>query len=543
MRRIRYILLLAIGLLVCNNLVAAKKFYSVKSKLLKAYFDSTCHDVLPLEPFVISRNITDGEFWYYKGLCEKQLKQFETAHTSFNMALRHNYMHKAAVYYNIAICESQAGRIENAIHYLEETKRLGVTEKALYQKAEFDPIRNTAEFRSFYASLTSKLDIWALVLIATTIIGWLLAAHLIVKPGYTAKANLWLVLLICVFTLNASELLLYWTGYYEQFPYLRMWRQVSPLLIGPLVFFYIHDTVQVNKLRQKWLHFIPAIIATVFLLPWYFYFLNRYGGNATVSSPIMLWGGEISRVGWIKVVHMSLYAALIFPLIKRLTHSNRVFNQWIRFIYMAFIAIIITFSLYYLVVNTPVFNARFDYALILGKSLFVFGIAYLALVQPNVFRGLLIPGGLQQSGLKKDFSNAEFSGSKYKKSSLTPSASTFLKLKLEKLMEEEKLYKDSNIRLEELARRLDTSRHNISQVINEQFNCNYFDYINRYRIDFVISRFEDKKYAFHTISELSYEAGFNNKVSFSNAFKRFMGKTPSAYRKEIANKNGLGKQA
>ena len=118
---------------------------------------------------------------------------------------------------------------------------------------------------------------------------------------------------------------------------------------------------------------------------------------------------------------------------------------------------------------------------------------------------------------------------KYTKSSLTSSYSIELKEKLIYLLETEKIYKQNDINLDYLSEKLDTTRHNTSQVINENFNVSFFELINTYRIEEALEILKDDTENSLNIIEVAYAVGFNNKVSFNKSFKKHVSQTPSQY--------------
>ena len=119
---------------------------------------------------------------------------------------------------------------------------------------------------------------------------------------------------------------------------------------------------------------------------------------------------------------------------------------------------------------------------------------------------------------------------KYEKTGLSEAFSLELKNKLEHLMENEKLYLKHELKLDDIAELLDISRHHASQVINENFNMSFYEYINTYRIEeaknILCSNFEDSSVS---ISDISYQCGFNNRVSFYKAFKKITHITPKEF--------------
>jgi AraC-like DNA-binding protein len=105
---------------------------------------------------------------------------------------------------------------------------------------------------------------------------------------------------------------------------------------------------------------------------------------------------------------------------------------------------------------------------------------------------------------------------KYEKSTLTPARASAYVSKLLHLMESERLFARSELKLQDLAHQLDISPHHLSQIINERLGQNFFEFINHYQQ--------------FTILSLALEVGFNNKASFNAAFKKHTGMTPSQFR-------------
>lgn len=66
-------------------------------------------------------------------------------------------------------------------------------------------------------------------------------------------------------------------------------------------------------------------------------------------------------------------------------------------------------------------------------------------------------------------------------------------------------------------------------MLNEQVGMNFFEYVNYYRIKAFIELAKTEKAKSMTLFGLAQEVGFNSKTTFTNAFKRLMGTTPSQY--------------
>ncbi len=104
-------------------------------------------------------------------------------------------------------------------------------------------------------------------------------------------------------------------------------------------------------------------------------------------------------------------------------------------------------------------------------------------------------------------------------------------LKLESLMETEKLYKNPDLNLDTLVERLGKGRHFLSQLLNDNLQKNFFQYVNEYRVQEACGMLSKKQAL--SVEAIGYEVGFRSKSAFFAAFKKIKGTTPSKYISEI----------
>jgi len=100
-------------------------------------------------------------------------------------------------------------------------------------------------------------------------------------------------------------------------------------------------------------------------------------------------------------------------------------------------------------------------------------------------------------------------------------------------MEDKQRYLDSELTISDLSKELDIPSKIVSQVINEGFKCNFFDFVNKYRIEAAKSLFKNQADKKLTIQEVMYDTGFNSKSSFNTAFKKITTQTPTQFRNSI----------
>ncbi|EKB51202.1 helix-turn-helix domain-containing protein [Cecembia lonarensis] len=102
---------------------------------------------------------------------------------------------------------------------------------------------------------------------------------------------------------------------------------------------------------------------------------------------------------------------------------------------------------------------------------------------------------------------------------------------LEELMAEKKPYIDPELNLSKLAAELNLSTNQLSQVINQFYKKNFYEYINSYRIEAVKNRLANGDQKTTTLLGIALEAGFYSKATFNRFFKKYTGQTPSEYLK------------
>ena len=109
-------------------------------------------------------------------------------------------------------------------------------------------------------------------------------------------------------------------------------------------------------------------------------------------------------------------------------------------------------------------------------------------------------------------------------------ADALLMQRINDVMEKEKLYLDSDLKLSDLATALGTNRNAISSCINSQYGSSFSQFVNSYRINYakeLIRRRHDIK-----ISEVWFASGFATESSFFRSFKAVTGMTPSEWKQK-----------
>ncbi|OJJ23747.1 hypothetical protein BKI52_05200 [marine bacterium AO1-C] len=108
-----------------------------------------------------------------------------------------------------------------------------------------------------------------------------------------------------------------------------------------------------------------------------------------------------------------------------------------------------------------------------------------------------------------------------------------LKLKLYQVVIKQQLYKDENLSLSEVAKKMKISDKSLSELFNKELQTNFYEYINNCRVDAFKKKVEDGEAAHLTLMAIAYDSGFRSKSSFNRIFKQQTGLTPSQFKKKV----------
>ena len=97
-------------------------------------------------------------------------------------------------------------------------------------------------------------------------------------------------------------------------------------------------------------------------------------------------------------------------------------------------------------------------------------------------------------------------------------------------MEEEELYTESQLSIDQVAEKLNVNSKYLSQAINEVYNYNFYNFVNDLRVEKVKGFLKMNSLGHYSIEGIAQQVGFQSKSSFYAAFKKSTGMTPAAYR-------------
>lgn len=318
------------------------------------------------------------------------------------------------------------------------------------------------------------------------------------------------------------------------------------VLLGPTLFLYTLTSIKgESKFRPVYLlTLLPAFAVTILFSDYIFINPQDFVKNYETYDTHVIIGYFI----W-------LYNSLFFYILSILflkKHQNNIKDQfsysksidlkWLYYLSHGFAAFIL-----FLVLKSTIlflFNWRIpidNYNLSIWVVIvYIFGIGYYGYKQKGIFEGENL--GNNGQGIENEQHTKELKRNKpngtYEKSGMNREESLFILNKLKNFMESQKPYLDCELSLPILAAELGISTHKLSQVINENLNKNFFDFINGYRLERVKELLADSSCSNYKIESLAYDSGFNSKSTFYNLFKKSVGLTPAEYRRKYKLKVG-----
>lgn len=301
------------------------------------------------------------------------------------------------------------------------------------------------------------------------------------------KANTFLAFVLLGLTIRIGKSV--FNNYMILDPWHRNLGISGILLSGPFLWFYGKILLQKNNAFSK-LHYLHLIPFTLFVL------CSSIIPNAKNLESYLSYG--------LVVFHLAIYLILSWVYIYKVhKEANPQLLKWYRTIVIG-ACLIWCFYLSNFIGFIPFYIGG-----AILYSFLVYGFSYL-LLKRHVF------------ALEK-----------YSSSNINRAASKEILKHIKSLFQNENIYLDSKISLHTTAEKLSITSRELSQVINENEQKNFSEFVNYYRIEKAKKLLIDPDYALEKIATVAYDCGFGNVTSFNLAFKAETLMTPSQYRNQF----------
>ena len=310
-----------------------------------------------------------------------------------------------------------------------------------------------------------------------------------------------------------------------------------PLLHYPIFYLYVKSLV--NKTTKshfiELFHFAPYLI--IFLLLSLFPDNRDFLSISNHPNRLIHFNLILNLVSGL--TYMSLSLKLLKKYNKRIKQAfssiDKINLKWLAHLIFSF-CVVLLIGITYIILTKGFqlnFNLSID-AFVYGSiTFFVFFIGFYSIKKTAFFSYQNFGEDVDATTSKQNNKN------KYDKYGLKKKEIPKLKETLLQYMDEKKPYLDCNLTLAQLAEKLNVYKHYLTQILNDELNQNFFDFINSYRIEEVKNRLAEKNSGQYTLLGIAFDSGFNSKSSFNRIFKNHTGITPSQYKKSLPQKQVL----
>ncbi len=266
------------------------------------------------------------------------------------------------------------------------------------------------------------------------------------------------------------------------------------VLIGPFLYLYLIAAFRKKTSKNWWLHVVPVAIIVIALSYAYPYWEYR-----------RIWAMFIVKgiyVQWL--IYILLSGILLKPILKKLF----VCDSKLKDVEVWMISIFIGITLIWLGYNIGSYTSY-----IVGAVSFSF--VFYLLVLFWVFK-------------RKKYTMFFDDPVKYANKRIEDVEAIAFQKQLHHLVTERQLYKNSNIKLSDIAKQLQVPPHYLSQFLNDNLGKSFSLFINEYRIEEAKRLLSGKSK--YTTEAIGYECGFNSKSTFFTTFKKIAGVTPAQFK-------------
>lgn len=300
---------------------------------------------------------------------------------------------------------------------------------------------------------------------------------------------------------------------------------VFPLvfLFGPLLYFYIHTQISdsFGFEPRHLLHLLPMLMVVLHRL---FSHPENIGFEEAGAQNI---ANSIYQV--MMVISLIIYWILGINLL--IQHRKNIpdnFSYQSERLTLNWTWIIVFLNILIFIVSFLTPFIRVDYEWARTEDIFYFNFV--------LFSFLLLIFGLMQPVIYTSdvhFVEEGKGTKKYQRSGLETKDKKEIAALIVGYFNTQKSWLNPEFDLQKMAADLNLSRQNISQVINEELNKNFYRLVNEYRVNEVKQKMSDPGFSHLSLLGIGLESGFNSKASFNRVFKEIAGQTPSQYKAKI----------
>jgi AraC-like DNA-binding protein len=364
----------------------------------------------------------------------------------------------------------------------------------------------------------------------------ILFSYLLLKKGVNEnkKDHKWLAAFIFLGGLYLCPFMLGYANWYS----ITSYRQIlffvpfqQLFLIGPILYIYTKTLLNPHFkfTHEDYIHFLPALAYLIYSLVVFVYdkfLVNEFYFYADgKDKDLDFWYQMTGLMSMLFYLFRSIqyYRKYRRLSVQEVSFADEIAYKWINHFTIAFSAILLLRVLFF-ILNPEWGNFGSKYWYYLCFSILLLYIAISG--YSNAIRTTI---AFSSKDLPELEPSNENNGPVAKNEPVDSEAIQKWKEKIILLFKEKEVYKNPNLTLTDVALHLNTNRNIVSKAINQEFNMNFNDFVNKKRAEAVIEKLKQEEHHTSTLLGITLDCGFNSKTIFNRAFKKHTSLTPNQY--------------
>jgi AraC-like DNA-binding protein len=362
--------------------------------------------------------------------------------------------------------------------------------------------------------------------------------------------NRFLAMLLIVIAMRSFPYIIGYAGYYDAYPWLSFAPYNASLAFGPLLYFYVTclSSVDSRPPRNWWRHFLPVALQLIYYcIVFTFSIEHKNRWDSDVQVP---WVGPFEQlatflsIGFYWMLSYKHYRAYQQWLVQNVSDREDHHLEWIR---NFLIALAITLLLWAGLAAFERWGTSLNYFQRYPLYVWLAVLTYYLGTEGYRHASHHYPTWIVADPTATDISantNASIAtalgvaGQSLNNIAQAPPIISVRDWRAQseswrKAIETHAWWKDPELSLTSLARKLGTNTSDLSRAINDGLGINFNELINRMRVAAVCKALANPEES-RSLLDIAFEAGFSSKASFNRSFKIIAGETPSAYRARLS---------
>jgi len=313
----------------------------------------------------------------------------------------------------------------------------------------------------------------------------------------------------------------------------------SYLFIAPLVYFYIKSVTQKDFFISKKIkyHFIvPLLFLSIsFILNIRFYIFYLFDNQTAFESTLQDFvKSQFFGLNIILPIQLLIYSYISINQYRNyrknikeyFSYDEGIKLNWLKyfvFSFILFLTLVVLSNSEFFFINF-ISDGMYDLVYYVNYFLFIIVIAIYGSAQNNFYEEFSKLKPIEEVLNNIDLNQNE---KETYSTELSEELTLYFEKGLRKLFEEDKIFLNENLNLNDVAIRLNSNRTYLSSYLNDHKKSSFMDFVNTFRVREAYELLKSDDTKKFTIEGIANQCGFKSRATFNRAFKKEFGITPS----------------